>query len=117
VVEALCYKPEDRGFDSRWSHYIFLFYLIISSRVMSLGVNSASTRNECQESDWDVNGGRRVRLTTSPPSVGRLSRENMGASTFHNPMGLHGLLQGYLYLTNIYRSEVLRRVKMDTSAI
>jgi hypothetical protein len=22
----------------------------------------------------------------------------LGASTFHNPMGLHGLLQGYLYL-------------------
>jgi hypothetical protein len=24
--------------------------------------------------------------------------ENVGASTSHNPMGLHGLLQGYLYL-------------------
>jgi hypothetical protein len=35
-----------------------------------------------------------VRLTTSPPSVSRLSRENMGASTSQNPMGLHGLLQG-----------------------
>jgi hypothetical protein len=37
---------------------------------------------------------RRVRLKTSPPSVSRLSRENLGASTFHNPMGLHGPLQG-----------------------
>jgi hypothetical protein len=37
---------------------------------------------------------RRVRLTTSPPTVSRLSRENVGASTSHNPMGLHGLLQG-----------------------
>jgi hypothetical protein len=24
VVEALRYKPEDRGFDSRWCHWIFL---------------------------------------------------------------------------------------------
>jgi hypothetical protein len=40
----------------------------------------------------------RVRLTTSPPSVSRLSRETVGASTSHNPMGLHGLLQGQLYL-------------------
>jgi hypothetical protein len=28
------------------------------------------------------------------PSVGRLCRENVGASTSHNPMGLHDLLQG-----------------------
>jgi hypothetical protein len=42
-------------------------------------------------------GGRRVRLTL-PPSVSRLSRENVGASTSHNPMGLHYLLQGWLYL-------------------
>jgi hypothetical protein len=23
LVEALCYKPEGRGFDSRWCHYNF----------------------------------------------------------------------------------------------
>jgi hypothetical protein len=44
-----------------------------------------------------VKGGRRLRLTTSPPSVRRLSRENVGASTSHNPMGLHCLLQGYSF--------------------
>jgi hypothetical protein len=55
-----------------------------------------STRNL---SGRGVKGGRRVRLTTSPPSVSRLCRENVGASTSNNPMGLHGLLQGYLYLT------------------
>jgi hypothetical protein len=37
---------------------------------------------------------------TSPPSVSRLSRENVGASTSHNPVGLHGLLQGKLCLTS-----------------
>jgi hypothetical protein len=33
----------------------------------------------------------RVRLT-SPPSVSRLCTEDVGASTSHNPMGLHSLL-------------------------
>jgi hypothetical protein len=45
-----------------------------------------------------VKGGRRVRPTALPPSVSRLSRENVGASTCRNPLGLHGMLQGQLYL-------------------
>jgi hypothetical protein len=36
----------------------------------------------------DRKGGRRVRLATSPPSVSRLCKENVGALTSHNPMGL-----------------------------
>jgi hypothetical protein len=39
-----------------------------------------------------VKGGRRVRLTISPPSVTQPG-QNVGASTSHNSM-LHGLLQG-----------------------
>jgi hypothetical protein len=45
-----------------------------------------------------VKGGRHVRLTILLPSVSRLSRENLGTSMSHKPMGLHGLLQGQLYL-------------------
>jgi hypothetical protein len=58
------------------------------------GVDSAINRNEYQESSWGVNGSWRVRLATLLPSVSRLSRENVGALMSHNPMGLHGLLQG-----------------------
>jgi hypothetical protein len=38
-------------------------------------------------------GCQRVRLTILPPSVSRLSRENVRASTSLNPMGLQVLLQ------------------------
>jgi hypothetical protein len=50
----------------------FLIYLIL---LTALGprVDSASNRNEYQESSLEVKHGRYVRLITSPPSVSRLS--------------------------------------------
>jgi hypothetical protein len=69
-----------------------------SSQHYGPGVDSASNRNEYQDDSWGTKGGRCVRLTTLPPSVSRLSRENVGTSTSHNPMGLHGLLQGKIFL-------------------
>jgi hypothetical protein len=75
----------------RW--IFFLKLPTTSIRIMALKSTQPVT-----EMSTRVKGGRRVGLKTLPPSVSRLSRENVGASTSHSPMGLHGLLQGYLHL-------------------
>jgi hypothetical protein len=86
----------------RW---VFSIYLTFQPHYGD-GVDSASNRNEYQKSSWGgrVKGGQRVGLTTLPPSMSRLSRLNVGASAYHNLMGLHGLLQRQLYLTLPYLS-------------
>ena len=48
LVEALRYKPEGRGFDSRWCHWIFSLTLSFRPHY-GPGVDSASNRNEYQE--------------------------------------------------------------------
>jgi hypothetical protein len=45
----------------------------------------------------EIKGGRSVRLKTSLPSVGQLSRI-CGSPMSRNPMGLHGLLKRYLFI-------------------
>jgi hypothetical protein len=89
---SLCYKQEDRVIESRWCN-IFFNLPNPSSRTMTLGSTQPLNRNEYQGPSCRVKGGRRVWLTL-PPSVSRLSTQNVGASTSYNPMGLHGLLQG-----------------------
>jgi hypothetical protein len=64
-----------------------------SRRTMSLGSTQPLTERSTRNLPV-VKGGQRVRLTNSPPFLSRDFLENVGASTSHNPMGLHGLLQG-----------------------
>jgi hypothetical protein len=86
--------------------------LILPSTLWHWGVDSASKRNEYQKSSWGVKGSRHIRLINSPPSMSRLSRENVGASKSHNPMDIHGPLQGYLYLI-YYTSETRKCILQE----
>jgi hypothetical protein len=48
VVEALCYKPKGRGFETRWRELILSFHLIVPA-ALDPGVCWASDRNEYQK--------------------------------------------------------------------
>jgi hypothetical protein len=76
MVEALCYKPEGRGFEPLWSHWILLFQYTQSFRPHhGPGVYSVPNRNEYQKTFLGAKGDRRVRQTTYLPSESRLSRK------------------------------------------
>jgi len=66
LVEALRYKPEGRGFDSRWCHLEFSLPSFFRPHY-GPGVDETSIRNEYQEYFLGGKGGRCVRLTTLLP--------------------------------------------------
>jgi hypothetical protein len=60
-----------------------------------MAVGSTQLLTEISTKNLSEGKGRPARKTeTSPPSVNRVSRENVEASTSHNTIGLHGMLQG-----------------------
>jgi hypothetical protein len=63
LVDALCYKPEGRGFDFRLCNWNFSLTKSIRPRY-DPGVESASNRNAYQEYILGGKGGRCVGLTT-----------------------------------------------------
>jgi hypothetical protein len=63
---------------------------------MALGFTQPLIEINTRKCSWEVERRRRVRLTTSPPSVSRFAVES---TTCHNPIGIHGLLLGQLYFT------------------
>jgi hypothetical protein len=67
----------------------------LSKLTMALGSTQPLTEISTRNFSRGKSGGH-VGLTTLPPSMGRLSREVVEASTPENPMGLHGPLQGQL---------------------
>ena len=62
---ALRYKPEGRGFDSRWCHWIFHWHNPFG-RTMALGSTQPLTEMSTRNISWRVKGGRCVGLTTLP---------------------------------------------------
>jgi len=67
LVEALRYKWEGHGFDSRWCHWNFSLTESFCSH-SGPGVDTTSNRNEYQEYFLRGKGGRCVQLTTLPSS-------------------------------------------------
>jgi hypothetical protein len=79
--------------ESKWCGFL----LILPTALWPWG-HSVSNRIECEKSSWEVKGSRHVGLIILPPSVSWLSRQSVRALTSHNPMALHGLLQGLFTL-------------------
>jgi hypothetical protein len=52
LVEALRYKPEGRGFDSRWFYWIFFIDHNPSGRTMTLGLTQPLTKMITRNVSW-----------------------------------------------------------------
>jgi hypothetical protein len=106
LVEALRFKPESRGFDSRWCHWNFSFPQSFRPHY-GPGVDSPSNRNEYQEYLLGGGGkvGRCIRLTTLSPSCAEYLEiwepQTPGIIWASNrpPQGLFDLYLAYLWMS------------------
>jgi hypothetical protein len=87
LVEALRYKTEDPGFDSRWDHRDFSLTLSFRPHYVP-GVDSASNRTEYQDCQLGGKSGRCVGLKTLPPPCDDCL-EIGETLTFWNPKGFY----------------------------
>jgi hypothetical protein len=55
MIKALCYKPEDSEFETRWGEWIFSIYLILPAP-RGPGIYSAYNRNEYWKQKNNVSG-------------------------------------------------------------
>ena len=94
--EALRYKPEGRGFDSRCCHWNFSLTRCFRSHYDARG-DSASNRNEYQEYFLGGKGGPVRRADNLTTFMCRLSW-TLGASVSCNTRGLSRPVKGMLYL-------------------
>jgi hypothetical protein len=97
LVEALHYKLGGRGLSPDEVVEFIFSVLYSSSYTMTLRLAQPLTETSIMKCFWGVKPGRSVRLITSP-HLWADCLENLGFSTYHNFIGLHGLLQGELYL-------------------
>jgi hypothetical protein len=95
LVEALRYKPEGRGFDSRRGHWDFLTQSFRSH--YGPGVDAAFNRNEYQGYLLGGKGDRFIRLKTLPPSRADFLTI-LGASNSCSRKGLSRPIMGLLYV-------------------
>jgi hypothetical protein len=78
---------------------IFSIYLILLALLAS-GFNSVSNRNEYQKQENNVSGEQSAASSQGWQPYRHLCADcldNVGSLTAYNPIGLHGLLQGWLH--------------------